>query len=168
MKKNIWMTKPIGNMATINSKGGAKKRKERGEKEREEENYAQNQQSAQNYSYCCHQHAKVAKTEQEERKKQMKKQKDKVNIVINGPDHCIHCDECPFVFIQIESRLCENDEIYYDEDEYGKDPVACSSSRRKRAYHHAVFVLWEGINYRKPHYRRCVEDGVRALFPPLL
>jgi hypothetical protein len=46
-----------------------------------------------------------------------------------------------------------------------KDGVAYNSGRRKRAYQHAAFVLWEGISYRKPHYR-CVEDGVRSLFPP--
>jgi hypothetical protein len=45
----------------------------------------------------------------------MKKQKDEVNKVVDGPYHCIHCDEDPCVFIQIESRLCEDDEIYFDE-----------------------------------------------------
>jgi hypothetical protein len=121
-KKNVWMPEPIGNMAsTINYKWGEKERKERSEKEREEENCAENQQSA-NYGYCCHQHAKVAKTEHEKRMKQMKKQKDEVNKLVDGPDHCIHCDEDPScVFIQIESYLCENDEIHYDADDYGKD-----------------------------------------------
>jgi hypothetical protein len=158
------MTTPIGNMATINFKQGEKNRKERGEKERKEENCAENQQSVQNYGYCCHQYAKVAKTEQEEGNKQRKKQKDKVNKAIDGPDYCIHCDEDPCVFIQIKSGLCENKEIYYYEDEYGKDHVACNSCRRKRAYQYTEFVLWEGINYRKPHYR-CLKDGARALFP---
>jgi hypothetical protein len=56
------MTKPIGNMETINYKWnkfqmGEKKRKERIEKEKEEENCAENQQSAQMYGYCCRQHA---------------------------------------------------------------------------------------------------------------
>jgi arginine utilization protein RocB len=84
-KKKIWMTKPVGNMVT-NYKQGKKKRRKRSEKEREEENCAENQQSAQIYIYCCHQHAKVAKTEHKERKKQ----KDKVNKEVDGPDHCIH------------------------------------------------------------------------------
>jgi hypothetical protein len=60
------MTKPIGNMETMNYKWnklqmGEHKRKERIEKEKEEENCAENQQSAQMYGYCCRQHAKVAK-----------------------------------------------------------------------------------------------------------
>jgi hypothetical protein len=71
-KKYVWMSKPIGNMATINYKRGEKKRKERDEKEREEENCAENQKSALNCGYCCHQHAKVAKIEHEESKKQKK------------------------------------------------------------------------------------------------
>jgi hypothetical protein len=62
-------------------------------------------------------------------------------------------------------KLCENDAIYYDEGEYGKDPVAYNSARRKRAYQYAAYILWEGINYRKQHYS-CVEKGVCALFPP--
>jgi hypothetical protein len=115
--------------------------------------------------YCCHQHAKVAKKERELSKTEIKKRKGQVNRVVDGPDHCIHCDEDPCVFIQVESRLCENDEIYFDEEQYAKDPVSCNSGRRKRAYQYAAFVLWEGINYRKPHYK-CVEDGIRALFPP--
>jgi hypothetical protein len=160
------MSKPIGNMATINYKRGEKKRKERDEKEREEENCADNEKSGLNCAYCCQQHAKVAKIEHEESKKQKKKQKETVNKMTDGQDHCIHCDEDPCVFIQIESRLCENNEIYFDKEDYDKDPVAYNSGRCKRAYQYAAFVLWEGINYRKPHYR-CLEDGVRALFPPV-
>jgi hypothetical protein len=62
--------------------------------------------------------------------------------------------------------LWENEELYFDEEDYDNYPAACNSGRRKRAYQYAAFVLWECINYRKPHYR-CVEDGVRALFPPV-
>jgi hypothetical protein len=140
-----------------------KKRKERSEKEREEESC---KQSAQNYGYCCHQHAKVAKTEEEERRRQMKKQKDEVNKLVDIPDHCIHCDDNPCVFIQIKLRLFENDEIYYDKNDYRKDPVACNSGRCKRTYQQAAFVLWKGINFWKSHYR-CERDGVRVLFSPL-
>jgi hypothetical protein len=100
-----------------------KKRKGRMEKDREEENCAENQRSGQMYGHCCCQHAKVAKTEHEESKKQKKKQKDEVNKVVDGPDHCIHGDEDPCVFVQIESRLCENNEIYFDKDNCAKDPV---------------------------------------------
>ena len=60
-KKKIWMSKPIGSMATINFNGGKKKRKERDEKEREEEDCAGKDQSTQKHGYCCHQHAKVTK-----------------------------------------------------------------------------------------------------------
>jgi hypothetical protein len=73
MKKNISMLKPIGSMSTINYKRGEKKRKERENKERGEENCADNQKSALNCGYCCHQHAKVAKMEHEESKRQKKK-----------------------------------------------------------------------------------------------
>jgi hypothetical protein len=91
-----------------------------------------------------------------------------VNKKIDGPDHCIHCDEDPCVFIQIESLSCENDEINFDEEDYGKDHAVYNSGRRKRAYQYAAFILWEGINYRKPQYTgRRVEDGVRALFSPV-
>jgi hypothetical protein len=85
-----------------------------------------------------------------ERKKQ---RGEEVNKEVDGPDHCIHCDEDPCVFIQIESGLCKNNEIYFDEQHNVKDPVSCNSGRRKRAYQYAAFVLWEGINYRKPHYK---------------
>jgi hypothetical protein len=159
------MLKPIGSMATISYKRGEKKRKEREDKEREEENRADNQKSALNCGYCCHQHAKVAKMEHEESKRQ-KKKKETVKKMIDGPDHCIHCDEDRCVFIQIESGLWENDKIYFDKGNYDKDSAAYNSGRHKPGYPYAAFVLWEGINYRKPHYR-CVEDGVRALFPPV-
>jgi hypothetical protein len=165
-KRNIWMTKPMSDMATINYKRGEKKRKDRLEKEREEETCVENQQAAQNFGYCCHQHATVAKTEDNEYKEQMKRKKQKVRQLVDGPEHCIHCDEDPCVFVQIEMRLCENDDIYYDGNDYEKAPVAYNSARRKRAFQYAAFILWEGVNYRKPHYK-CVEDGVRALFPPL-
>ncbi len=164
-KRNIWMSKPNGTLAMIDYRRGERKRKERMENKREEESCTENQELAQMNGYCCHQHAKVAKKEHEHSKTEMKKRKGQVNRVVDGPDHCIHCDEDPCVFIQVESRLCENDEIYFDEEQYAKDPVSCNSGRRKRAYQYAAFVLWEGINYRKPHYK-CVEDGIRALFPP--
>ena len=147
------MLKAIGKVAAIIFKQGEKNRKERDEKEREEENCADKQKSALNCGYCCHQHAKVAKMEYEESKKQKKKQKETVKKTIDGPDHCIHCDEDPCVFIQIESRLWKNDEVYFNDEEYDEDPAAYNSGRRKRAYQYAALVLWEGINYRKPHYR---------------
>jgi hypothetical protein len=121
-KKNVWMSKPVGSMATINYKRGEKKRKERKDREREDENCADNQKSALNCGYCCHQHTKVAKMEHEESKRQ-KKKKETVKKMIDGPDHCTHCDEDPCVFIQIELRLWENDEIYFEEEDYDKDPA---------------------------------------------
>jgi hypothetical protein len=50
------MSKLNGSMATINYKRREKKRKEREDKEKEEENCADNQKSALNCGYCCHQH----------------------------------------------------------------------------------------------------------------
>jgi hypothetical protein len=164
-KRNLWMSKPKGTLATINYRRDERKRKDRMEKEREEEFCAENQEKAQMSGYCCHQHAKVAKKAHKDSKTKMKKQESQIKKVVDGPDHCIHCDEDPCVFIQNESRLCENDQIYFDEDQYAKDPVSCNSGRRKRAYQYVAYVLWEGISYRKPHHK-CVEDGVRALFPP--
>jgi hypothetical protein len=108
------MSEPIGSMAKFNYNWGEKKRKERENKEREEENCAGNPKSALICGYCCHQHAKVAKMEHEESKRQ-KKKKETVKKMIDGPGHCIHCDEeDPCVFIQIDSRLWENDKIYFD------------------------------------------------------
>jgi hypothetical protein len=48
-KTNIWLTRPTSDVATINYKRGEKKRKDRREKEKEEENYAQDQEYAQNH-----------------------------------------------------------------------------------------------------------------------
>jgi hypothetical protein len=84
---------------------------------------------------------------------------------VDRPDHCIHCDKDPCIFIQIEFRLCKNNTIYYDSYEYENAPVTYISGRRKRAYQYAAFVLWEGINHRRPHYK-CVQISVWALFPP--
>jgi hypothetical protein len=75
-KKNSWMTKPIGTIAEINYKQGEENRKERREKKREEEKCADYHQSAQIYGYCCHQHAKVARTEQEKREKTKEEAKE--------------------------------------------------------------------------------------------
>jgi hypothetical protein len=92
-KTNVWMSKPNGSMTTINYKRGEKKRKEREDKERTKrkkrkiENCADNQKSALNCGYCCHQHAEVAKMEHKESKKQKKKKKETVNKMIDGPDH---------------------------------------------------------------------------------
>jgi hypothetical protein len=68
------------------------------------------------------------------------------------------------VFVQIESRLCENDTIYYDSYEYENAPVTYNSGRRKRAYQYAAFVLWEGINHRRPDYK-CVEKRCPGTIP---
>jgi hypothetical protein len=108
----------------------------------------------------------VAKKEHERNKKQVSRQTEKKSQVINEEEQCIHCDKDPCVFTQIELRLCKNDEIYYDVGDYEKAPITYNTSRRKCAFQYAAFILWEGVNYRKRHYR-CVENGVRCLFPPL-
>jgi hypothetical protein len=71
--------------------------------------------------------------EHEESKKQKKKQKETVNKMTDRPDHCIHCNEDPCLFIQIELRLWENNKIYFNQEEHSKDPAAYNSGRRKRA-----------------------------------
>jgi hypothetical protein len=157
-KENIWMSEPKSDLALISFKRKEKKQRENETKRKEEEECADNQQTAQKEGFCCHHHAKRLKVKAGEASQKKLAKRD-------GPDNCVHCNEDPCVFIQIKSRLCENDTIYYDEEEYENNPAAYNSGRRKRAYQYAAFVLWEGINYRRPHYT-CVENGVRALSPP--
>ncbi len=46
----------------------------------------------------------------------------------NSPEHSIHCDKDPCVFMQIELRLTDIDAtIYYDEEEYENNSVAYNS-----------------------------------------
>jgi hypothetical protein len=161
VKQIIWMTEPTSDKGRMLFKRKEKKRKDRLEKEQDLEECHEKQKQAHDQGYCCFEHAKKMKQERQIKQDEKRRKKTKVD----GPDLCIHCDEEPCAFIQIESRLCENDTIYYDEGEYNKDPVAYNSTRHKRAYQYAAYILWEGINYRKPHYS-CVENGVRALFPP--
>jgi hypothetical protein len=159
-KNNFWLSEPTSDQARMAFKRKEKNERENRKRKIEEEECADNQQTAKKEGFCCHQHAKRMKLKEEEVKECSK------GAQVDGPDHCIHCDEDPCVFIQIESRLWENDTIYYDRYEYENAPVTYNSGRRKRAYQYAAFVLWEGINHRRPHYK-CVENGVRALFPPL-
>jgi hypothetical protein len=65
-KRNTWMTQPTGAIATINYKRGEKRKKDMIEKEKEEYKCVENQRSAQEYGYCCHQHATVANKEDDE------------------------------------------------------------------------------------------------------
>jgi hypothetical protein len=51
-------------------------------------------------------------------KTERKERKAKKQATVDGPNHCIHCDEDP----------C-NDDIYYDEHDYVKNPVAYNSAR---------------------------------------
>jgi hypothetical protein len=95
-------------MATINYKRGEKKRKDRQVQENEEDNCAKDQESAQNHGYCCHQHAKVAKKEHEKFKEQVRGQKEKIIKFVDEQEQCcMHCNEDPCVFNQIEMRLCK-------------------------------------------------------------
>jgi hypothetical protein len=158
-KKNIWMSEPKSDLAQISFKRKEKKQRENETKRKEEEECANNQQTAQKEGFCCHHHVKRLKVKAGKASQKKLAKRD-------GPDHFFHFNEDPFVFIQIPSRLCENDRIYYDEDEYENNPAAYNSGRRKRAYQYAALVLWEGINYCRLHYT-CVENGVPALFPPL-
>ena len=166
-KRNVWMTEPTSDIQKIHWKRKEKKENDRIKKETEVEECAEKQEKAQNMGYCCHQHETQDKEEnaEKEKKKADRRKRQKSTQKVNGPDHCIHCDDDPCVFVQVQSRLAENDAIYYDEHDFQKDPVAYNSGRRKRAYQYTAFILWEGVNYRQKHYT-CVEDGVRALFPP--
>jgi hypothetical protein len=139
-KNNIWLSEPTSDLAKISYKRKEKKQRDNMKKRKEEEECADNQQSAQDEGFCCHHHAKRLKIKEEEERIGKKRAK------VDGPDHCIHCDEDPCFFVQIESRLCENDTIYYDRCDYENAPAAYNSGRRKHAYHqYATFVLWEGI-----------------------
>jgi hypothetical protein len=161
IKTNIWMSEPRTCLAKYHYHRKEKERKENEERVREHEDCARKQEKAQEKGFCCHHHQRKYMLEKEEEtRKRMKVDK------VDSPYHCIHCDEDPCVFVQIESRLCANDEIYHNEEDFAKAPAAYNSSRRKRAFRYAASILFEGINYRKKHFT-CVENGVRALFPPL-
>jgi hypothetical protein len=123
-KTNIWMTRPTSDLATINYNCGEKKRKDRREKDNEEKKSVKDQESAQNHSYRCRQHAKVAKKEHVKYKKQVSRQKEKTKEFVDEREQCIHSDEDPCVFTQIEMRLCKNDEIYYNGGDYEKAPIS--------------------------------------------
>jgi hypothetical protein len=161
-KRNVWMTEPTSDMELMKFRQNEKKRKERLKIENDERECYENQEIAKSKGYCCHQHSKRTKCEEQKTTEDTRKYTRGGEV----PNHCIHCDEDMCVFITIESDIGQNDAIYFDKEEFAKDPVSYNSARRKRAYKYAAFILWEGINYRRQHYK-CVEDGVRALFPPL-
>jgi hypothetical protein len=139
-KTNIWLLEPVGDLARIKFQMQRGETKRQHGKEKEEE-CANNQQSAQDKGFCCHHHVRRLKAKDVNGRNCMKGAK------VEGPDHCIHQDEDPWVFVQIESRLCKNNMIYYDRYDYKNAPIVYNSGRRKHAYHYAAFVLWEGINY---------------------
>jgi hypothetical protein len=99
-KNNIWLSEPTSDLAKITYKRKEKKQRDNMKKRKEEEECAGNQQSAQDKGFCCHHHAKRLKVKDEEERIGKKQAK------VDGPDHCIHCDEDPCVFVQIELRLC--------------------------------------------------------------
>jgi hypothetical protein len=157
----VWMSEPRTHSAKLEFQRREKKRKKNDERVREHDECAHKQEEAQKKGFCCHHHAgKYTREEEEETRKKIRLTQ------VDGQYHCIHCDEDPCVFVQIESRLGENDRIHYNEDDFTKAPVAYNSSRRKRAFRYAASILFEGVNYRRQHFT-CVENGVRALFPPL-
>jgi hypothetical protein len=53
---------------------------------------------------------------------------------VDGPHYCISCDEDPCAFVQIETRLCDNDGIYFVSSTYEKEPVGYNRVRQERAY----------------------------------
>jgi hypothetical protein len=116
-KNNIWLSKPTSDLAKISYKRKEKKQRDNMKKRKEKEECADNQQSAQDEGFCCHHHAKRLKIKEEEERIGKKRAK------VDCPDHCIHCDEDPCLFVQIESRLCENNTIYYDRCDYENAPA---------------------------------------------
>jgi hypothetical protein len=127
---------------------------------KEEKECTDTQLNAKKEVLCGHHQAKRRKLKNEEDSPRAKR------AAVDGPDHCIHCDDDPCAFLQIESRLCEIDTIFYNEDDYANAPGPYNSGRRKRAFQYAANVIYEGIHHRKRHYT-CVEKGIRALFPPI-
>mgnify|MGYP002809484209 CR=1 FL=1 len=136
-KANTWMLELTNDLARISFNRKEKKRKDNLKSKRGEEECANNQQHAQDAGFYCHHHAKKMKVRDEKEREGKKRAK------VDGPDHCIHCDEDPCIFVQIESRLFQNDLIYDYENDYANDAVTYNSGRRKRAYQYAAFVLWE-------------------------
>jgi tRNA U34 2-thiouridine synthase MnmA/TrmU len=45
-------------------------------------------------------------------KEDVKERRVKEQAQVDGPNPCIHCNEEPSIFLQIELPLCENDDIY--------------------------------------------------------
>ena len=84
-----------------------------------------------------------------------------------GPSHCIHCDDDPCLWLQLEPAILDNDRVYNSEDIAGEalanEP---NRARRKRAFRLASQMIngHLGNGIRKKHMR-CIEDGVRSLFP---
>jgi hypothetical protein len=62
-------------------------------------------------------------------KKQVRKQQETTKgVVVDELEQCIHSDEDPCVFNQIEWRLWKNGKIYFDSGDYEKAPITYNSS----------------------------------------
>jgi hypothetical protein len=107
-KTRPWLSERRSDLASISFKRKEKNQRDNMKRRKEEEEWTNNQQTAQNEGFCCHHHEKRLKMKDEDEEERNCTKRSKVD----GPDHCIHCDEDPCVFVQIESRLCENDTIY--------------------------------------------------------
>ena len=85
---------------------------------------------------------------------------------VEGVQLCEICRQRPCYFLQIKPRIMEQ-HIENPPDD-GLDLAARNSASRKKAYKLATMyihgVLGAGNRMRLPS---CVEDGVRALFPPV-
>jgi hypothetical protein len=108
-KKNTWLTKLLGAMAAINYNCGEKKRKDRMEKEKRRMTVPRT--ITDTVDTTC----KGSKERKQGTERANEKEKGKVKQLEHKPDHCLHCDEDPCVFIQIEIWLCENDDTYFTE-----------------------------------------------------
>jgi hypothetical protein len=158
VNKNVWMCEPKSNYEV---KRWWKHQKEISDHDdrRAEIRACENQQrQAQDHGFCCYAHA--VKRKEERRTEELKKKAR----TIDGPNHCISCDDDPCAFLQIETRLCDNDDIYFVKKEYEADTEAYNGIRRERAYKYAAYILWGKRGFVGFHYR-CVVKGVQSLFP---
>jgi phosphopantetheinyl transferase (holo-ACP synthase) len=90
------MSEPTSGLEQLAYKCYQKKRKQHIEREHKEEEFHENQKEAHNKAFCCYEHAELLVEEA-----RVKKAKKGKKARVDGPNHCIHCDEDPCIFVQI-------------------------------------------------------------------
>jgi hypothetical protein len=117
MKKNIWLSKPTSNLARICFQTRRKETKRQQEKRKEGGRVCPQSTDCREQRVMLPPPCKEIKRERPRRKKLHEMSKSR------QPDHCIHCNEDPCLFVQIELCLCENNGILHDSYEYENAPV---------------------------------------------